>query len=371
MPRVAHMTAVHPADDVRIFAKECRSLAAAGYQVDLVVPGASDGVVDGVAVHGVAPPAGGRLGRMTRTALDVYRAARRLDADLYHVHDPELLPAALMLRGRGKQVVYDSHEHLPQQIVTKPWIPAEIRRPLARVADVGERLAVRRLSAVVTAEPYVARRFEPVARKVVTVNNFPSVAEFDRPAGDWPNRERAVCYAGAITELRGVGVMLEAIARTNATLLLAGRFSPAHLEQEVKRSPGWESVDYLGQLPRPAVGEMMSRAQAGLVVLRAIPNYLEANPIKMFEYMAAGIPVIASDFPAWRGIVESHECGICVDPESADDVAAAIWRIVDNPEDAQRMGENGRRAARSHYSWETERATLLELYRELVGPPAE
>src|SRR5438445_4359891 len=97
-PRVAHLTAVHPADDVRIFAKECRSLAAAGYAVDLVAPGDIGGVLDGVRLHGVPVPRGGRLGRMTRTVRDVYRAARRLDADLYHVHDPELLPVALLLR---------------------------------------------------------------------------------------------------------------------------------------------------------------------------------------------------------------------------------------------------------------------------------
>src|SRR5205807_4163136 len=132
--------------------------------------------------------------------LEVYRTARRLDADLYHVHDPELLPVSLLLRRSGKPVVYDSHEHLPQQILTKPWLPALVRRPVAAIADTFERLAVRFLSAVVTAEPYVARRFAGTANTVVTVNNFPMLDEF--PEAGWSAKERAVCYAGAITELR-------------------------------------------------------------------------------------------------------------------------------------------------------------------------
>jgi glycosyltransferase involved in cell wall biosynthesis len=365
---VAHLTAVHPRDDARIFGKECRTLAAAGYEVHLVAPGTGDTVIDGVHLHHVPTPRS-RLRRMTATAYSVYRLARSLDADAYHFHDPELIPVALLLARSGKRVIYDSHEHLPQQILTKPWIARPIRRPLASLAELGERLAARLVSAVVTAEPYVRRRFTGAATRTVTVNNFPRLDEFPAPNQDWEARDRAVCYVGAITELRGAREMVSAIGRTDARLLLAGRFDPASLARELAAAPGWSQVDFMGHLSREDLARMLARARAGLVVLYPIPNYVEANPTKMFEYMSAGIPVIASNFPAWRTIVDRNECGLCVDPSSPGEIAAAIDWILANPDDARRMGENGRRAVERLYNWGAERRMLLGLYEELVGPP--
>jgi glycosyltransferase involved in cell wall biosynthesis len=365
---VAHLTAVHPPDDVRIFVKQCRTLAAAGYDVNLVAPAPRDEVIDGVHLHAIPRTATSRLSRMTGTVRAVYRKALELDADLYHLHDPELMPVALLLRARGKTVVYDSHEHLPQQISTKPWIPALLRRPLALVADWLERNATRVFAAVVTAEPYVQERFVGRAPRVVTVNNYPVLAEFPAVAADWSHKEAAACYAGSITELRGAREMLAAVERAQAKLLLAGRFSPAALEAELAAEPGWDRVEFLGAVARDGLTAMLGRARAGLVVLHPVPNYVDANPTKMFEYMSAGIPVIASNFPAWERIVNRHECGICVDPMSPVAIAEAIQWILEHADKAREMGQNGRRAVESMYNWEAERDSLLGLYEQLLTP---
>jgi glycosyltransferase involved in cell wall biosynthesis len=369
-PTVVHVTVVHPVDDIRIFAKQCRSLAAAGYDVHLVAPAESDRELGGVKVHALTAAPGGRLSRMTRTVLAAYRTARRLDADLYHVHDPELMPIALLLRAQGRRVVYDSHEHLPQQVSTKPWIPAPLRRPLAALVDLAERNAARMLSAVVTAEPYVRERFEGRAPRVVTVNNYPMLDAFPAADGDWDARERAVCYAGSITELRGIREMIAAVAMTDATLLLAGHFAPAGLERDLEAEPGWGQVQPLGRMLPEEVAGVYARARAGLVVLHPVPNYLEANPTKMFEYMSAGLPVIASDFPAWAAMVDGHGCGICVDPRSPEAIAEAIRWVLDHPEEARAMGARGRAAVERNYSWDAELAVLLDLYAGLIGAPA-
>jgi glycosyltransferase involved in cell wall biosynthesis len=303
---------------------------------------------------------------MTGTVAAVYRVARGLRASVYHVHDPELLPVALLLRARGARVIYDSHEHLPQQVLTKPWIPAPVRRPLATAVDVFERVASRALSAVVTAEPYVRARFEGARRPVVTVNNYPRLEEFPAGGGDHSERERAVCYAGSISELRGAREMVEAARLADARLLLAGRFSPEGLRDELAELPGWENVEVLGQVDRPGLARLMARARAGLVVLKPVPNYLEANPTKMFEYMSAGIPVVCSGFPAWVTIVERHGCGIWVDPRSPQEIADAIGWILEHTDEAREMGDRGRRAVQSLYNWEVEERTLLDLYRDLT-----
>jgi glycosyltransferase involved in cell wall biosynthesis len=366
--RVAHLTAVHPADDVRIFVKQCRTLARAGYDVHLVAPGARDEVIDGVHLHAVQRSGSGRLSRMTATVSAVYRKARELDGDIYHVHDPELMPVALLLTRGGKKVVYDSHEHLPQQIRTKPWIPRPLRRPLAVVADAAERTATRFLSAVVTAEPYVQERFLGRSPRVVTVNNFPMLEEFARPDAAWDGKENAVCYAGSISELRGAREMLAAITIAETRLLLAGRFSPAGLEEELASDPGWDRVEFLGVLSREELAAMLGRARAGLVVLHPVPNYLDANPTKMFEYMSAGIPVVASNFPAWARIVDAHRCGLCVDPTSPAAIAEAITWLHEHPAEAEEMGRNGRRAVEAVYNWQAEESSLLGLYQQLLEP---
>jgi glycosyltransferase involved in cell wall biosynthesis len=363
---VAHLTTVHPADDVRIFVKECRSLASAGYEVHLVAPGTEDGVVDGVHVHGL-PPRGSsnRLGRMTGGVARMYRMARALDADVYHFHDPELIPAGLLLRAGGKQVIYDAHENLPEQVLTKPWIPAPLRRPLGLVVDWIERLASRAFSGVIAAAPHIERRFAASTPRTATLSNYPLMNEL-APAADWSSREHAVCYAGSVTEIRGVREMVGAIARTDATLLLAGAFNPPGLERELESEPGWSQVVALGQVGAAELARVMARSRAGLVVLRAVPRYVDARPTKLFDYMSAGIPAIASDFPGWRAIVERHECGVCVDPADPQAIADAIEWLLANPEAAHRMGQSGRRAVEQHYNWEAERAKLLRLYSELA-----
>lgn len=363
--RVAHLTSVHPADDVRVFFKECRSLAAAGYEVHLVAPGARDETIDGVRLHGVARSGGGRLARMTSTVLGVYRRARALDARLYHLHDPELIPAGLLLRAAGRVVVYDAHEHLPQQVLSKPWVPVPARRPLAALVALGERLAARLLSAVVAAEPHVGERLGRSARRSVTVRNYP--AEDELAPGDWDRKAREVCYVGSVTEIRGARELVRAIARTDVKLTLAGQFAPARLRDELASEPGWESVIAPGRVGRRDLRDIVARARAGLVVLKPVPKYLEATPTKMFEYMAAGIPVIASDFPAWRAIVDRHDCGICVDPDDPAAIAGAIQRLVDDPVEARGMGQNGRRAMEELYRWGPERDRLLDLYAELTS----
>jgi glycosyltransferase involved in cell wall biosynthesis len=361
------MTSVHRPDDVRIFAKECRTLAALGYDVHLVAASAPSEVRDGVHVWGVgAHASSARPVRMTRTVAEILRAARALDADVYHLHDPELIPAGLLLSLRGKRVVYDAHEDLPADILDKPWIRPRLRALVARLAALLERFAAERFAAVVTATPSIHGRFAGYRCHAVVVSNYPVLAEFDGVTPPAGGKDRAVCFVGGITEIRGAEVMVRAMADIDATLLLAGRFQPPQLRDQLAGLAGWSQVVGLGQIGRSDVMKTLGRSMAGLVLYAPVANHWSAQPTKIYEYMAAGLPVIASDFPLWRAIVEAHECGLCVDPTDPIAVGRAIEWILEHPDEAQAMGANGRRAVERHFSWESERDELERLYDEIL-----
>ena len=178
-----------------------------------------------------------------------------------------------------------------------------------------------------------------------------------------------MCYVGGIGRIRGITEMVQAMGRVQSgvRLNLCGRFSEPAVEQACKSMPGWQAINEKGYVDRAGVRQVLGRSVAGLVTLHPVINYLDALPIKMFEYMAAGIPVIASDFPLWREIVLGNQCGLCVDPMDPDDIAHAIDYLVLHPEEARQMGENGRRAVLERYNWAAEEAKLLAYYKNLLN----
>jgi hypothetical protein len=295
----------------------------------------------------------------------VYRKALKIDADIYHYHDPELILIGLLLKLHGKRVIYDVHEDVPRQILSKDHIRILFRKPVSAFIEVIEAFSAKRFDGVVTATPFIDKRFIELGANSVNVNNYPIVSELSPPKNQWGAKEKAVCYVGGIARIRGAFEMLDAVGKTEYRLLLAGNLETG-LEQELRRMPGWSQVEPLGFIDRTGVRAVMVRSMAGLVLLYPVINYWDALPVKMFEYMSAGIPVIASNFPLWKEIVEGSECGMCVDPLNPKEIAWAIRWIIEHPADAMRMGENGRKAIQERFNWEKEAQKLLMLYRKMV-----
>jgi glycosyltransferase involved in cell wall biosynthesis len=370
-PQVVHVTTVHPRDDIRIFRKECVSLAKAGYPVVQVVgDGQGAAVTDGVRIVDLGARPRGRLARIRRQPEAALAEVQRLDPAIVHFHDPELLPLGVALARRGVRVVYDAHEDVPRQILTKQWIPVLLRPLVARLFEAYENRQVRQLSAVVAATPHIAERFATVARRSVNVSNFPFLGEL-APLAAAVTRERAVCYVGGLMRTRGLLQMVRAVSRVpDLRFIVCGSFEDAAFEAELRAEPGWAAcVEYRGLIGRDAVRDVMARASAGLVTLPPLPSYRDSLPIKMFEYMSAGLPVVASDFPLWRDIVERRGCGLCVDPLDVDAVAAALRCVVDDAALSTQMGRRGIEAVHAHYNWPIAERQLLALYHELVGAP--
>jgi glycosyltransferase involved in cell wall biosynthesis len=371
--KVVHMTTAHPAFDIRIFHKECQTLAESGYEVVLVAPHERDEMVHGIGIKAIPKP-GGRFSRMTRCAWNVYREAASQNADIYHFHDPELIPAGLLLRVRGKQVIYDVHEDLPRAILSKFYLPMWARRPIAWVTEYGENAAARYLTALIAATPTIGDRLSRQNSNTIVVNNFPVLEEITADQQNWDERELCIAYIGSITEQRGIRELVSAmdlvLPNLQAKLALAGQFSPSGLIQDLSQLPGWKNVEWLGLLGRKQVANLLGRVRAGLVVLHPEPNYVNSQPIKLYEYMAAGIPVVASDFPLWREIVGDAGCGLLVDPCDPTAIAEAIKYLLTHSKESQEMGRRGRAAVEKRYSWKNEQASLVRLYGTLLNGSA-
>jgi glycosyltransferase involved in cell wall biosynthesis len=366
MIKVCHITTVHPEKDVRIFYKECKSLAKHGFDVKLIVVNGKGFTEDGVEVIGVPCQYSGRLQRFLKAPKVAYRKALQIDADIYHFHDPEFLPYAEKLKRRGKKVIYDVHEDVPRQILSKYWINKSIRKIISSVTEYYENYVSKKFDFIITATSFIKERFLKINPNSVVVNNFP-IIDFDKQLPDWSNKENKVCYIGSLTKVRGITELVKSIKLAkNVTLELGGSFSPKEFRDEIRKAEGWENVNEYGFVNRKIANEIMGKSVAGLVVLHPIINYIDALPVKMFEYMGAGIPVIASDFALWKEIVEDNNCGVCVDPLDSREIANAIDWFLENLDKAQQMGQNGINAVQKKYNWAVEEKKLVNIYNSII-----
>ena len=369
--KVIMLTSNHEPFDTRIFHRESVALARAGHEVTLVAPHTASETRDGVAVAAVAPPRT-RGERMTHTAWRIWRRALSLKGDVYHFHDPELIPGAMVARASGRRVVYDLHEDFPRTFAAKIYLPPALREPLARFAEWVENAACRRFTGLVAATPAISERARLLHQRTVVVQNFPRPEEFPvARQGGWEDRDPAVAYVGNLTRNRGLAEMLKAMTLLGGVpapvLCLAGAFDSAAERAGAEGLPGWDRVEDLGYLDRAAVARLLSRVRAGLVLLHPEPRYQVAWPVKLFEYMAAGVPVVASDFPLWRAIVSESRCGLLVDPLDPTAIAAAIERLLGDPTEAEAMGRRGRAAMLERFNWSSEEPKLLDFYSQLGG----
>ncbi len=360
--KVCHFTSVHRPDDIRIFHKECVSLAEAGHEVYLIATNTEEKKVEGVQVLSANVSYSGRISRMLKTSKGVYRKALEIEADIYHFHDPELLRFALKLKRKGKKVIYDAHEDVPRQILAKFWIPKVFRKLISVCFERYENFVAKRLSAVVVSTPHIRERFIKINPNTIDVCNYPMMAEL-MDSTDWNLKKDEICYVGGISEVRGINQLMDALVYlTEIRLNLAGNFSNEALEAQVKVKEKWNMVEFYGYVGRTELLSIFQRSKVGMVTLLPTPNHMESLPIKMFEYMSAGIPVICSDFPLWKEIVGSNRCGICVDPQNPEAIAAAVQQLLNNQEEAKQMGQQGREAIVQKYNWDIEKNKLFTLY---------
>jgi glycosyltransferase involved in cell wall biosynthesis len=373
-PRACIVSAVRPARDVRTFHREARSLAAAGWEVSVVGrdPG-PQATVDGIRILPLARAQG--IGRALGQARAL-RLALATRAEVYAIADVELLPLALLLKRTGRAVLYDCIEDYPAYMDLKPWMPRRLR-PLARrsVAAV-ERFVAPRLDAVLTADDATAARLRSWGARVSVLHNFPRRDEF-APAAPGEPRAHDVLYHGSLPVYH-----LLAIARIAGRLARrcpAARWTVvgepdsasarAAFEQALGREGGEGRVRLHPRVPFPQVAAILRGARTGVVPLPDVPKFRTNVPMKLFEYLAAGVPAVASDLPPTRALLAGAEAALLVPPGDHDAFAEALESLLCDQARAARLARRGREAVEERFHWEREERTLVAVYARLLRGP--
>lgn len=369
--KICHVTSAHPPEDGRIFRRACVSAAKAGYDTYLVEQGETYDK-SGVHIVGIGmPEKAGRLYRMTTFAKKAYEKAVSLDADLYQLHDPELIPYAKKLKKMGKSVIFDSHENYVEQIRNKPYLP----KPAAIILSKWFSFYSKRIYSMIDGFTFPGNDeyesvFDNLNKRVVTTDNLPWLSELYDKYDETIQREpNTACYIGGLDEARGITQIVKACSAAKCKLYLAGNFSSDEYKKSLEQIAEFSCVEFLGILGREEIVQLLQKVSVGLCMLLDIGQYYKMQnfPTKVYEYMSMAIPVIVNDSAYNNKKVRELQIGYCVDPMNVEAAGRTIRQLLDNTEERNDFGRNGRNAIKNEFCWDREQHKLLELYKDILG----
>lgn len=368
--KVCVITTVHQAYDGRIYHKQCKSLLKAGYEVVLIAPRPENIVHEGIEILPIDKPK--KEWKRILHTFTVIKMALKTKADIFHFHDPELIPSGFIIRLLSrKSVIFDVHEHYPNAIMSKKYLRKQLKLPIKLMYELLEFLLLPFLSGVIFTTKEIGERYKKYTS--CKIENYPPKTLFAKEQTEKdPN---LLLYLGGITEIRGIrqlvyGFSLVRENNPDAKLLLVGGFENDQFEKEIHDQVAklglTTSVLFKGKVPYEKVQLYMKEASIGIIPYLPEPNHLVCLPNKLFEYMASGIAVIASDFPHYREVVENSDSGLLVNPEESKSIANGILQLLHNKERTREMQENGRKMFENTYNWEEEGIKLLHFYDRLL-----
>jgi len=357
--RIAHFTTLHPPFDSRIFMKECVSLSQAGYEVFLVVPHTES--LEKQGIHVVAlPTTTSRLKKLLVTAWQGFFVILKLNVRVVHIHDPELIRFAPLFWLLGKKVIFDSHEYVSKQIESKPLGPLFLRKMIGFVYMCMEQFYI-----LFSARVIVTENGQILSKnKQAVVRNYPILSLPQIKKSEQKGEITRFIYCGGLTEIRGIYECIEAISQIeNTSLTLIGAWDFEAYRQKCMSSNGWAKVTEVGHLPATEVYQHYGNAHVGLAILYPEKNYLDSTPVKVFEYLACGLPVIMSNFAYWeKTFVEG--C-FFVNPFNKQELISAMKQLQSESLRLE-MGRKGNVWVKENCSWENEARTLVQLYKEIT-----
>lgn len=365
LKKIVHISTVHPPYDTRIFYKECASLAKANHEVYLIHTQSKDFDFNKFKKYGVKPivldKQKGRIQRILKGTKQALREALKLKADVYHLHDPELLIISNALKKTGATVVYDMHEDNYTSIIQKKYMFKPLRYLIANLFRYYEKKKISKIKLII-AEKYYEKNFPAGVR----ILNYPILNSSTNEISYTNNKK--LLYTGNVTEDRGAFIHSKIPSYMNDIKIKFVGKCNSELANQMKLISGKErGIEIKG------INEFVSREEidqeyndrewlAGLAIFPPTEHYMKKELTKFFEYMYAGLPMIVTDFPEWEKFIDKYKCGITVQYNSEKSIKNAINYLIDNPERAKEMGENGRKAIVEELNWSKESKKLLNFY---------
>jgi glycosyltransferase involved in cell wall biosynthesis len=375
--QIAIVTSIHPDFDSRIW-KHATATAAAGLDVSLICPWA---VEPGERRDGVTfwpfPRASGRWQRLAAVPWRVLATLkpRLADYDVVHFHDIDLLPWMALL-ARRIAVVYDVHENYPDEMLVRHWVPGPLRRPLYHGVRVTQRALARRVGNLVLVVPFQDADFDLERCRRIFLYNYASDKLADQVSNDYGARQPVVVFPGSQNRQTGTLVLLQAAEilaarRPAVEFHLSDRFSSPAFRAEVLTKIEQAGLAGRVKLIPPVhsddIMSVLNQGRIGVVPSLRLNQQMKGRPRKLFEYMAAGLPVVASDLPFLQETLKQHRCGLLARPEEPETFAAAIEQLIDDPRAAEVMGQAGRAAFAAHFSFESQIPGLVSFYEGIVA----
>lgn len=367
--KICHVTSAHNTDDIRILKKECVSLAGNNeYNVFLVGRG-KNWEYKKVKIIGVGASPDNRFERMTKFAKKVIDSAIKLDADIYHLHDPELLLYLKKLKKTGAKIIFDSHENYYEQIKTKKYLPKVMRYILSNIYAVYQNYICRYLDGAIY--PVKDKKgLSPFGNKVKNIefiNNFPNLAEFEDVEGGVDAKGIAICYVGSISEPRGIEPLIEACYIKKVKLILAGKFSSDEYRNYLESKKEYSIVDYRGICDREEIKQIYKESTIGASNLLNEGQYpfMRNLPTKVYEYMAVGLPFFISDFEFFKEFILEFGCGIVVCPSDPKSIVEAIVKISSDEEYSKKQSQIGKKLIKTEFNWSNEEKKLFSFYKKV------
>lgn len=372
--KIVHLGYAHKSNDIRIFLKECCSLRKKGYEVYYITSDKNSDrlgkfLEDEIQVTVLKRTTENKIKRYWHYLKMLEKAALEIDADVYHIHETGLLPIVSKLKKYNKLVVYDSHEDTPRQM--EPEIERKYCKLIGKIfekcLEVYENYVAKKTDYIVAATPYICQRFLKVKKEVICINNYPILNDLKYCEKDKEKDTNGVCFTGGISLSSGIEEIIKALEQTNGVrFLLAGSLEKT-LKHYLEQYAGWKKTEYYGVVEHKKVAQICQKSFAGLILYHPLPNHINAQPNKMFEYMLMGLPIICSNFPLWKSMIEEKKCGICVNPLKPGEIAKAINKLYNDTNAVEIMGKNARKAILEEYNWDIEEKKLYKVYDYLEG----
>jgi len=371
--KVCILTTVHQPFDVRIFHKEAKSLAKAGYDVTLIAQHAENEVVGGINIIALPKPKN-RFVRIFGLSWKTLILALRQKYDIYHFHDPELIFIGIILKILGKKVIYDVHEDYPDYILEKMYLPHWIKFPFSKIMKFVEWLTGKALDYIITADSGVYKRFP--CKKAEIIYNYPDLSTFRRK-----EKEEAklydLIYPGTVSNYilnSIIDVTIEVLKTKldfkvlliSSNTMIGNKSLKRIAEQIKKRGITENTIKLMGHIPHDEVCSYIKQSRIGFIPLPNTPKFQKNIPTKLFEFMFCKIPVVASDLFPTRQFVENNYCCELVDINDRIDTSKIILELLKDDGKRNTMGNNGHNLVSKFYNWGNEEKKLFSIYKGLL-----